>query len=493
MIRRTLAYPAILTGIILFGIALRLIGLNKGIWLDEYYAIEIATTDQFIPLLQAHDYPPTYFFLLRLWSSISSSEPFLRLFSALCGVLTLQILAVWLRSLSRVASLLTVFLAATAPILLRYSLEIQAYPLLILAVVVAFYAVYEISGDRPNPSWYVVLAIALSVAVTTHLIGIMIIASVCAYALPMLISKRLWLRLRSFALALLPAIISFGLVYLLFATGEKSGWWMPALSRDLLKSQFSYVLGIDALFAPISWLADYHATLPQLYDWLVKICLSVGVAGIVLFGNWRQNWPLLAAALIYWLQIALYSVLFLPILWYRTLLPGMIPLLAFLGCQVGTIRIRGLRLFTTAILLLLGLLAAMGWTLTEARTSNEAWHEVAAYLDTNYQPSDLIVFYPPYTKGPTAYYLASVPDENMFKLKLDTDTSVFDEILTDHRQGGNGAAFTLFFVVRNDASLSNNNATYQDLLSYLALNTAQIAESQSFHGGVVVSQYEVNR
>src|ERR1700687_2056703 len=85
---------------------LRLLGLNKGIWLDEFSSISIAQADPFWPALASYDHPPLYFLLLRGWCSVNNAESFLRLPSVLCGVATVIVLMRWLRprSVLRVCS-----------------------------------------------------------------------------------------------------------------------------------------------------------------------------------------------------------------------------------------------------------------------------------------------------------------------------------------------------------------------------------------------------
>ncbi|NJN84131.1 MAG: phospholipid carrier-dependent glycosyltransferase, partial [Caldilineaceae bacterium] len=153
------SYPYLALGVVALGVGLRLIGLDKGLWLDEYNAIDIAASEHFIQALHVHDYPPTYFYLLKLWSFLGGSEPSLRLLSVFFGVMTMLVVMVWLKPVSRPASLLSGLLIATSPILLRYSQEIQAYPLLIFATTFAFYCAFKICSGSDQVFWPSALAI----------------------------------------------------------------------------------------------------------------------------------------------------------------------------------------------------------------------------------------------------------------------------------------------------------------------------------------------
>ena len=89
------------------GLALRLTGLGKSIWLDEYITIKIISGQNLITQLKALDIePPLYFALLKGWSSLGMQSDYLRLLSVVFSVATLAIFMLWLKLYSRLASLL---------------------------------------------------------------------------------------------------------------------------------------------------------------------------------------------------------------------------------------------------------------------------------------------------------------------------------------------------------------------------------------------------
>ena len=69
---RTYAVLAVL--VVLSALALRLIGLSKGIWLDEWLSIRTSGSADLMGALRSYDHPPLYFVLLRAWSILGSDE-----------------------------------------------------------------------------------------------------------------------------------------------------------------------------------------------------------------------------------------------------------------------------------------------------------------------------------------------------------------------------------------------------------------------------------
>jgi hypothetical protein len=489
----TRRYYYIASFIVCLGIGLRLIGLDKGLWLDETYVIDIARSNDFFQSLRANDYPPAYFLLLRLWSSLNTSEPFLRLLSVILGVATIVVVMIWLKPISPSASLLAGLLCATMPILLRYSQEIQSYPLLLLSLTFSFYFVHRISSGRTSTPWYIALIIALSITVATHMIGILTTASICIYALPALLSRRNAFQRGKLTLSILMPAVVFGLTYFFFTEGGKASRWMSPLSVDLVVSQFKYVFGVQALFAPIGILSRHSSVWALSYDYAIKIILVV-CCGCLVLGNWRRNWTLLGAAGAYWAQIAAFSLVLFPIFIYRTILPGFIPLVSFVGLQAASIQKRNIRLMTIAGLSLVGLLLATGWIMTEARVPKEHWKQLAQYLELEYQPGNLVAFYPSYTERPVRYYFSALPAENTIAVDLGTGIKEIDTKLAKgmKQSSEDNAPAVLFLVVRPDLSVEQDNATYRTLLACLESSAVHTSPPRDF-GGLLVLRYELQR
>ncbi len=116
-------YIPIVLGILLLAIALRLIGLNKGLWLDEYFSVrwlDIGDLGETTIALKKYNKPPLYFLLLYFWAKINTSEPFLRSLSIFFDIGTVIVVVKWLKPYSSLASILAGLYFATTPIMLRY-------------------------------------------------------------------------------------------------------------------------------------------------------------------------------------------------------------------------------------------------------------------------------------------------------------------------------------------------------------------------------------
>jgi len=110
--------------LVCLGLALRLVGLTKGIWLDEFYSIAKISQGDLIANLRAYDHPPLYFVFLKLWYLVNTSEPFLRLFSVIWGVGTIIVVIKWIEGYSPLAGIISGICCALMPALLRFSQEI---------------------------------------------------------------------------------------------------------------------------------------------------------------------------------------------------------------------------------------------------------------------------------------------------------------------------------------------------------------------------------
>ena len=92
---------------------LRLIGLDRGIWLDEYLAIDYSARAGLLGTAKAtmsNNQLPAFYIMLKVWSLIGGSEPFLRFFPVVCNVATVAVLIAWLKRYSFTAALMAGFL-----------------------------------------------------------------------------------------------------------------------------------------------------------------------------------------------------------------------------------------------------------------------------------------------------------------------------------------------------------------------------------------------
>ncbi|NJN84924.1 MAG: hypothetical protein HC802_23310 [Caldilineaceae bacterium] len=218
------------------------------------------------------------------------------------------------------------------------------------------------------------------------------------------------------------------------------------------------------------------------YDWATKALILISLAGLMVLGDWRRNWPIAAVPASYWLQIVLFSLLVLPIFWYRTILPGVVPFIVFVGLQAVSIGGRRIRSSVIAALVLLSLLSVAGWGLTDAGRPQEPWKQVGQFLQTGYEPGDLVAFYPPYIQGPSRFYFSALQDEDALAIKLGSDLSTVEQQLTERttRPAEGDSGQTLFLVVRHDGAVANDDEAYRQLLAYLTRSSLQVSPPHLF-------------
>ncbi len=440
-------------------IGLRLIGLSKGIWLDEYITISLVENEQMLSAIQSGVHPPLYYLLLDIWAQFSMEESYLRLFSVLFGLGTVSITMLWMWSSSRLAALTIGILTATHPILLRYSQELRGYPLLLLLTAASFWLTELLVRNPSRRRYYLGLMTTLSLIIGTHVIGAMITTTVFAWLLLEAIRLKRWRRLElpwlvgTFAV---PTLIFIGLFFGFFGGNNWEGW-IPAVSIDLSIGFAKTLLGVAAL----EWASE------SAFFMALIILSVVGMLVALLFGNWRRNWTLLAAAFFFVSQILAYSLLVRPIFWYRPLLPLLIPLFGFIARQLASTNPRPLRAVGLLSVLVLAGTYASYWIIVEAGTPVEPWRAMTEAIADDYQPGDKIVFFPAYSQGPALYYLPEVPEENSVKIGLAIGAPEAQARIEQMPESGGQER--LYLITRLDASVAHEGQqTLSGLLRSLA-------------------------
>ena len=299
-------YRYVTIGILGGALPLRLMGLDKGIWVDEWSSINVSQSGRFIDTLvnlRNYDHPPLYFIILHLWLQLGKSEVFLRLPSVVMGIGAVYITMVWLRRFSNLAGILAGVLLGAAPILLRYSQEIRDYPLLVLATSLVFYYASRVVTCPEGRSDYIGLGLSLTLAVTTHLIGIFLILPVCAFLVGMNPTRRTrhWSKVVP-AIAIPIGVFLFEYLFYLENLSKSGNWWVPQMSYRMVSFTGRTLFGLSSLMWP--W---------EVVKRVLFVVLPLFAAALA-FGNWRRSMPLLAAALIYWVQIIGYGVFATPLL-----------------------------------------------------------------------------------------------------------------------------------------------------------------------------------
>ena len=453
-------YPWLLAAILLLALALRLIALDKSIWLDEYASIRLASWDSLRQMLSAarNDNAPLYFLLLWAWRHLGGEVALLRLPSLALGLLTVLVAAAWVRRSSALGAPLAALFLAVAPALLRNSQEIRQYALLGLLAALSFYLASRLAAD-PEPLWpYLGLGLCLSAAVLTHVVGILLAVPACVFAALASPDVRRF-RPAGLVLALaLPAAAFLG-VYAVFLRGavvaERTAWISPVTPRVVRR------VALDMFgFAESDWAGPPGSPLSIAPGRCAALGAAALLAVLACFGRWRAGLPFLAAALAYWLQMALYSLLVRPILLPRTALPGLIPFVGFLSVQWATIRPRWLRVAAVALAIALSAAFAWQWIAAGAGQPFEDWKLAASTVASDWQPGDLVLCYPADTAALVRYYAPDLLDKAVVELPRQIDFPL-------PAAAPAGQPGSLFLVLRCASTPGGDMSDYRALLSRL--------------------------
>ncbi len=160
---------------------------SNSLWIDEYATLRIALLpvgDIFAENLSNNSFePPIYFWLIHgvAWV-LGDSEAAIRLPSAIAGGLTIPVVWLIMRDLSRSLSIahVTAALLAFNPLHLWYSQEARPYALLVLAASLAIYFLVEAMHGTGRRGWLGFTVFA-TLTVFTHLVGILLLVVAWAW------------------------------------------------------------------------------------------------------------------------------------------------------------------------------------------------------------------------------------------------------------------------------------------------------------------------
>ncbi len=167
------------------GVALRLVAPSP-LWLDEALSVNIAALDfdQMVDALRHDGHPALYYLLLGWWiDAFGDSDLAVRSLSGLFSVLSVWVLYRIAGRYGAATAQVTLLVAATSPFLIRYATEARMYALLVLLCCVGWLCV-ERAIERPSPARLVFLALTVAALVHTHywsfyLIGAALIVVAC--------------------------------------------------------------------------------------------------------------------------------------------------------------------------------------------------------------------------------------------------------------------------------------------------------------------------
>lgn len=461
-------YPYVLVGISCLALGLRLMGLNKGIWLDEFVTLDWVLSEDLTSMFQkirTDTWPPLYFVLLRSWSYLGQGEVTFRLFSVVFGVGLVVIGMVWMKRYSYLSSILTGIILATLPVVVRFSQEIRGYALLLSATALAFYFASRLKAEPQKLTGYMGLTVSLAVAVLTHMVGVMLIIPVWVFIVTM---NSDWKRIelgKAFLTIAIPAALFIYLKYFFLSLSPLHDWWMPQVNLEMLWSIVGYVQDASAGAWPVSLIKGVNSALGVYLSYLAMLLCLIMALIFLVWGQWRRTLPFLLAAITYWGELLAYSVAVLPIVWGNTLLPGVVPLAGFVGLHIATLKRPVLRTVYTVVIVLLSLALATTWGTRKAWESQEQWGDVAKILADQWRPQDLAIVYPGFVRGLAQYYFPGMPHESIIEAtRGGSREQVAAEIGRKIEAHKTTHLANVFLIIRQDIPMMRDLTPYRHLI-----------------------------
>ena len=151
------------------GVALRLVAPSP-LWLDEALSVNIAALDfgRMVEALRHDGHPALYYLLLGWWiDAFGDSDLAVRSLSGVFSLLSVWVLYRIAGRYGATTAQVTLLVAATSPFLIRYATEARMYALLVLLCCVGWLCV-ERAIERPSPARLALVALTVAALVHTH-------------------------------------------------------------------------------------------------------------------------------------------------------------------------------------------------------------------------------------------------------------------------------------------------------------------------------------
>lgn len=164
-----------LVALLLGAVALRLVLLDRSLWLDELITVLKAreSTATLLEGLADDVHPPLYYLLLHGWVALfGSAEVVIRAPSVLWSLVTVCAVWAWSReALPERSPLPAAALAALSPFAVWYATEVRMYAQILALTALAGWLAYRAMGRGPRPLELAALGACLVALVWTHYFG----------------------------------------------------------------------------------------------------------------------------------------------------------------------------------------------------------------------------------------------------------------------------------------------------------------------------------
>jgi len=415
--RRVVVAISILT----LAAAWRLIGIQgTKAWRDEAVTL-IHLQDSWWQMVTqlpfVEDTPPLFFLLLKAWAGLFTTEWTQRLLPVVFGVAAVAMIMRLAESLRPGCGWVAGLLAAFSPVPVHYSQELRVYSLLMLLVALCLWAAEGIVREPRSARRHFLWALFAVLAAHCHAIGVFVFPMTGAYLLVRLGWSRKGLALSPWSavtwLAGCAPMFAFNIYWAM--QHKQTGWWIDPLTST---TALGLLQSFTGALTVMQWIQEaLYPRLIGVFTWASSVFIFGLYAVLILAALWdrRVRGPalaLLSAFAVFAGLMFATSLVGVPNMIDRTLLPAWVPILVLLGIAAAPMTSRpSVGWIRTGSVVVMVCLWAVGWAWLAKYSEYERRPSYAAcfqWLRDRIGPDDMVVITPSWLEDSAAWYLRDV-------------------------------------------------------------------------------------
>ena len=248
---------------------------NSNIWIDEAYTLNTISKDvkfAFVQAIEFEQQAPIYFLIIFVWSKISSSIFFLRVFSIIVILLSaffLYKICLFLYSGNTKLTLITLTVFLLHPLVLAQAINIRRYSLVILISLILLY-LYLLSFLKVKTKNHLILfsVVSLIGVLTDYFIAFFLLSLI----IPFVIFQQ-WREVKKYMLCMLPSLVTvFILIPVIYlqTVSHKSHVESLTLFPEFFNNLKSYVIStIEGYILGIGYYKNPHFSKLQRFSVII--------------------------------------------------------------------------------------------------------------------------------------------------------------------------------------------------------------------------------
>lgn len=394
--------------ILAIALALRLIGLNQSLWLDEGINVNVAYGLDFKNLILHYSlsdfHPPLFHAVLKTWILLfGKSEIAVRMLSITAGVAT--VFAAYLigkKLFGQKTALTAAILLATSPLHIYYSQEARMYSLAAFFASLSCYFFISILKKDTITNWFGFVFTTALMLYTDYLPYFLI----PVYFIYLLINKK------RIAKATFKAFIPAFILILILITP-----WLfliqkqieAGLSAAAASPAWAQVVGAPSFQNLLVTFVKFHVgRISHDNNFIYALLFApAAIFSIALFSFSLLRLSYTRVFLWFWFAgpifLAFIAAYFVPIFAYFRFIFVLPALYLIWACAINTLNWKILVRFLLAIALIINVTSVSIYFLNP-KFQRENWRSAANYIHQNFDDKTIVLFESNYTIGPFDYY-----------------------------------------------------------------------------------------